>query len=125
MQRGGGGVAAIGFYAGGKVNAAKQGRKKAGTKDGAAGIEYLMAQVSIQATGRGGHFWDLLREEQVEGLAVAFHRRTQTGAQDCVLPAAHPDLVYLLHATRPQRRGQQGSGDSATADALRYLHGGG
>jgi len=63
-----------------------------------------MAQVSIMATGRGAHFWDLSREEQVESLAVCLHRRTEEGSRGCVLPASAADLAHTWNATRPRKK---------------------
>ena len=74
-----------------------------------------MAQVSIMATGRGGHFWDLDTEEQVETLAVCVYRRTPEGAAASVLPASYADLAHLWNATRPQKK--HGS-DGGAADYL-------
>jgi hypothetical protein len=84
----------------------------------------MIEQVSIQAFGRAGCFWDLPEDEAVPTLAVAFHRRTAEGSASCVLPACSADLVHLWNVTRPKSKKEETDGEKESREYMSFGKGG-
>ena len=77
-----------------------------------------MAQVSIQAFGFGGRFWDLDFDEAVESLAVAFFRRSREGSERCILPACTSDLITVSTGPPKAKKGGGFAGLVGVSDGL-------
>ena len=69
----------------------------------------MLEQVSIQAFGRAGRFWDLPEDEAVPTLAVVLHRMTVEGSRNCILPASTNDIVTVWNGSRPQKEKSEGN----------------
>ena len=69
----------------------------------------MLEQVSIQAFGRAGRFWDLPESEAVPTLAVAFHRITVEGSKACILPACTADILTVWNGSRPPEEKSEGN----------------